>query len=98
MDPQESATLQAGPGSNLGKRDAYAAVVKQQWQPHGICNVTGFALLTSYSFHRPSDNENKTLKEPPSLQLDENGMISPFKTYGNDGLPLQGSLLTMSDF
>ena len=98
MDPQESATLQAGPGSNLGKRDAYAAVVKQQWQTHGICHVTFFALLTSYSLHRPSDNEKKTLKEPPLLQLDENGMISRFKTHGNDDVPFQGSLLTMSDF
>jgi hypothetical protein len=98
MDPQESATLQAGPGSNLGKRDAYGAVVKQQWQTHGICYVTFFALLTSYSFHHPSDNEKKTLKEPPLLYLDENGMISPFKTHGNDDVPLQGSLLTMSDF
>ena len=91
MDPQESATLQAGPGSN-------AAVVKQQWQTHGICHVTFFALLTSYSFHHPSENEKKSLKEPPLLQLDENGMISPFKTHGNDDVPLQGSLLTMSDF
>jgi hypothetical protein len=98
MDPQESATLQAGPGSNLGKRDAYAAVVKQQWQPHGICNVTGFALLTSYSSHHPSDNEKKTLKEPTLLHLDENGMISLFKTHGNDDVPMQGSLLTMTDF
>jgi len=74
MDPAESATLKARPGSNLGKRDAYAALMKQQRMTYGICNVTFYALLTSYSFHDSSLNEKKTLKEPPLLRLDDNGL------------------------
>ena len=47
MDPLASAEKVSGPASTFGKRDAYAAFVKQQ-NGLGGCKVTMFSLFTSF--------------------------------------------------
>jgi hypothetical protein len=76
-DLEETATaVDSGPNSAIGKRNAYGALVAQQYKNfEGKCEVTFFSLLTSYTLSIASKVTGKVLEEPPYLKLDPNGVI-----------------------
>ena len=74
MNPSESASASTTPASTLGRRDAFAILTKQQWDSFQKCDVTLFALLTSYTIHEATKTERRVLQPPPFLQLDQSGM------------------------
>jgi hypothetical protein len=74
MDPLASAEKESGPESTFGKRDGYAAFVKQQ-NGLGSCNVTMYSLFTSFRIRRQDEQANKKYLPPPILQMDEYGFI-----------------------
>jgi len=58
-------------GSQLGKRDAYAALASQQVNLHGSCEVTLFHVLTYYALSERGRREG--VPEAPHLQMDDIG-------------------------
>lgn len=76
LDDYETA-IESGPNSALGKRSAYESLVIQQRQTFdGICYVTFFALITSYSFSSAKLKNKKKILAPPLLTVDVNGVIT----------------------
>ena len=68
--------IESGPNSNLGRRCAYEILVCQQRTTYnGVCNVSYYSLLTSYSISVENSNKNSNLKCPPLLVLDKYGII-----------------------
>ena len=63
----------SGLNSALGKRRAYGLLMCQQRETNdGLCNITFFSLLTSYSL---SQAKIKVFPSPPLLELDSEGII-----------------------
>jgi hypothetical protein len=75
MNPTDSAAASSGPTSTLGKRNAYHELVKQQWATFGKCEVTLYALLTSFTFHESTKAESRSLSPPPYIQLTDSGTL-----------------------
>jgi hypothetical protein len=73
MDPNESAEIRSSPKSQLGQREAYEKLAKQQHQEFKACNVSFYSLLTSFAVHIASETEKKKLKPPQQIQIDDNG-------------------------
>lgn len=74
MPAGAEAYAKPGIASHLGRRDAYAALVKQQRKKHGQCNITLFTLLTYYNL---SIAKRKSKKNGPALmQLKQDGTIT----------------------
>jgi hypothetical protein len=75
MDPTDSAVMENSPKSQLGQREAYDKLIHHQYSQFHTCAVTFYSLLTSFSIHKASEIEKKKLKEPPHIQLDNNGNL-----------------------
>lgn len=75
-----STAVDAGPRSAMGKRNAYASLVKQQRLTfQGDCFVTLFSLLTCYSLSKAPRIEKTVInKSPPLLLLDKHGEFMIF--------------------
>ena len=68
--------IESGPNSNLGRRRAYEILACQQRiNYNGICNVTYYSLLTSYTISIDRTNNKSNVKGPPLLVLDKYGII-----------------------
>jgi hypothetical protein len=63
-----------GIASHLGRRDAYAALVKQQHKKHGKCFITVFALLTYYNLAIAKKKRKKY--GPPLMQIKPDGTLA----------------------
>ena len=68
--------IESGPNSNLGRRRAYEILACQQRINYdGICNVTYYSLLTSYTISIDKTKNKSNVKGPPLLVLDKYGII-----------------------
>ena len=77
--------------SNLGKRDAYFALMNSQRSRYNTCHITLYALLSNYTMTYANDNikSHSQLAEPPLLKIDEAGQVmntcessQRFRIYG----------------
>ena len=68
--------IESGPNSNLGRRLAYETLVYQQRKmSNGVCNVSYYSLLTSYSISHDMSQKKSNLKSPPLLVIDKYEII-----------------------
>ena len=82
LDPMASAEKPTGLTSTFGKRNAYAAFVKQQNTLGGDgCAVTMFSLYTSYSIRLKIEGRSSKLEIPKLLRIDGHGFIVCPKTF-----------------
>lgn len=77
-DDDNSPATTAGPTTAIGRRNAYHDVVKSQWQLYGVCKITLFSLLSSYSISKDKESTNNkagSLQVKPLqilLEMDDN--------------------------
>ena len=76
MDPQQN-VLCSGPKSNIGQRNAYAALCEDQWQHYEQCNVTFFGMLTYFTIGSIDDNDDRT-PTPHLITVTELGNINTY--------------------
>ena len=74
MDDDDSAfsnSLQ----SQLGQRDAYNSLIKQQYKSFCSCNITFYIMLTYYSLSNYRPNAKQVVQFPSLLKLNPTGEI-----------------------
>ena len=76
MSPDQE-PVKNGIYSNLGKRDAYFALMSSQRNQYNTCYITLYALLTNYTMTYTNDNikSHSQLTEAPLLEIDEAGQV-----------------------
>jgi hypothetical protein len=74
MDDEDSA-LSNSIHSQLGQRDAFNKLIKQQYNTFSSCNITYFIMLTYYSLSIYRHTAKKLLLPPPLLKLHTTGRI-----------------------
>ena len=85
--------IESGPNSNLGRRLAYETLVYQQRKmSNGVCNVSYYSLLTSYSISLNKSQKKCDLKSPPLLVIDKYGII--LKSSGTNKFKINETIYT----
>ena len=74
MEDDECAVLN-GIQSQLGRRDAYNKLVKQQHLTYSTCFITYYIMLTYYSLSIRATTGKNLVTAPPLLKLDTTGKI-----------------------
>jgi hypothetical protein len=74
MDDEDSA-LSNSIHSQLGQRDAFSKLIKQQYNTFSSCNIAYFIMLTYYSLSIYRHTAKKLLLPPPLLKLHTTGRI-----------------------
>lgn len=72
LDDIETAEAE-GLSSNMGRRNAYNALMLQQRQDHGTCYITFFCLLTYNSLKKAPTEKSKRSKAPLLMTLNSTG-------------------------
>ena len=85
--------IECGPNSNLGRRNAYEYLALQQRTDfNGVCFVTYYSLLTSYSIGVDRTKNKSKVKCPPLLTLDKYGIIT--NSVGTNKFIINGMIYT----
>lgn len=85
--------IESDPNSNLGRRNAYEYLALQQRTDFkGVCFVTYYSLLTSYTISVDRNKNKSMVKCPPLLTLDKYGII--MNSVGTNKFIINGTIYT----